>query len=45
MIPLLTINAWVLYPYCLVDQPNFMDDMWKLINWKMVAKRLAAAKS
>ena len=46
LVPLLTINAWVLLPYegrC--PDKDFMGEMWKIINWNMVAKRLGCAKS
>ena len=43
MVPLLTINAWVLQPYATCNA-NYMEDMWKMINWDMVASRLKKAK-
>lgn len=45
--PLLTIDVWE-HAYYLDYKnlrPVFLKEMWKIINWKKVAERLAAAKA
>ena len=47
LVPLMTIDIWE-HAYYLDYQnvrPNFMKEIWKIVNWKVVEERLAAAKA
>ena len=44
MVPLLNMAVWA-HAYCIdydYDRPKTIDDIWKVINWKMVEQRLKA---
>ena len=46
LVPLLTIDIWE-HAYYLDYQnvrPNFMTEIWKVVNWAKIAERYAAAK-
>jgi Fe-Mn family superoxide dismutase len=44
---LLTIDIWehAYYLDYLNVRPNYLNEIWKAVNWAKVAERLAAAKS
>ena len=47
LVPLLTIDIWE-HAYYLDYQnvrPSFMKEIWKIVNWDVVADRLAAARA
>ena len=47
LVPLLTIDIWE-HAYYIDYQnvrPNFMNEIWKVVNWSKVGERYAAAKS
>lgn len=47
VVPLLTIDVWE-HAYYLDYKnmrPTFLKEMWKIINWPEVAKRLEAAQA
>ena len=45
--PLLTIDIWehAYYLDYLNVRPNYLNEIWKVVNWSKVAERLAAAKA
>mgnify|MGYP001100196030 CR=1 FL=1 len=46
LVPLLTIDAWehAFYLDYQSAKPDFLKNIWKVVNWKMIEKRLADAK-
>lgn len=45
LVPLLTLDVWVNAYYVDMQVPyDFKKDIWKIINWDMVATRLAVAQ-
>jgi len=46
LIPLLTIDSLVNTENLnyMFDKPDLVNEMWKIINWNMVAKRFKFAK-
>ena len=47
LVPLLTIDIWehAYYLDYLNVRPNYLNEIWKVVNWSKVAERLAAAKA
>ena len=47
LVPLLTIDIWehAYYLDYMNVRPNFMKEIWKIVNWNKVAERYAAAKA
>jgi len=47
LVPLLTIDIWehAYYLDYMNVRPNFLTEIWKIVNWGKVAERLAAAKA
>mgnify|MGYP002633457228 CR=1 FL=1 len=47
LVPLLTVDIWehAYYLDYFNVRPNFMKEIWKVVNWSKVAERFEAAKS